>query len=226
MALRSFVFLDTDVVDEYLSGLEGAVVEGPIDQTETEKKGKSGGIGYRGVGLTASGEKSFETTQRLSLTGSAKFQRLYTLLDERGEIQYLEGFDEAIWDQLKRGEALEVQATIRVPDLFKVAEVTEQASDLLDLMVAIGQDPLTDPSVQTGLEGMRAFGKLVEKKHVPLLFEATQAPRYRFVASLPRQFLRVQPSDLQGEATVFGIIQRKVPRGERVESFNLLPDLD
>jgi len=37
MILRNFLFLDTETMADYLSTLEGSIVEGPIDQSEVKK---------------------------------------------------------------------------------------------------------------------------------------------------------------------------------------------
>ena len=70
---------------------------------------------------------------------------------------------------------------------------------------------------------MREVTKLVGKKPIPLLFEAASTRNFRFVANLPRQHLRCELSDLQGEAVVFGKVLRILTKGQKLEVFSLLP---
>ncbi len=43
--LRSFLYLNEDIVDDYLSQLEGGIIEGPYTTKDTTSKGKEGGVG-------------------------------------------------------------------------------------------------------------------------------------------------------------------------------------
>jgi hypothetical protein len=223
MILRNFLFLDTATMTDYLSTLEGYVVEGTVDQTDVGKREKGGKLAAKVIEGGASSEVSTETKQKLTVPDAAKFQRLYEILEEQDLIQYLDAFDEEIWNQLKRGELLEVQAAIRLPELLAVTKMVEDLSPLLGVMTALGQDPLDDPEARVAFDGMREVGKLTKQKHVPLLFEAVSTPGFRFVANLPRQYIRRPLSDLQGEAVVFGKIQRILTKGQKYEAFSLLP---
>jgi hypothetical protein len=223
MILRNFLFLDIATMTDYLSTLEGSIVEGPIDQTEVEKREKGGKAGYKIIEGSAASEASTETKQKLAVTDAARFQRLYELLEQQNLIQFLDAFDTDIWSQLRRGELLEIQATIRLPESFMLTQAVEDFAPLLDIMAAFDEDPLSDPKTRNAFEGIRAVAKLTEKKHIPLLFEAASTTGFRFVANLPRQYLRCELSDLQGEAIVFGKIQRILPKRKKLEVFSLLP---
>jgi len=214
MILRNFLFLDTGAVDNYLAAAEGSLLEGPFEQTDVEKRVKGGKVGLSKV-VTVEGnagaEGSTETKQKRSLNYSAKFQRLYDILENQDSIQQLDAFDPAIWNQFRRGEVLEVEATIRIPQMFALSEAVEVAAPLAELLTLFGQNPLADPQTQQQFEMARGTAQLFETEPVPLLFEAASTPKFRFVASLPRQHLRSKPTDLQGEAVVFGKVQRIVP---------------
>jgi hypothetical protein len=90
-------------------------------------------------------------------------------------------------------------------------------------MQMLGQSPFQDEKSKTAFEGMRAVGKLTEEQPVPLLFEAISTPRFSFVAHLPKKFIRRELTDLQGEAVVFGKVQRIIPKKEKLEVFSLVP---
>lgn len=225
MALRDFLFLDTQVLSDYLSSLEGYIVEGAIEQTESGEKGVDGKVDLKAVSGGAKTSRSTETKKKLAITDVAQFQQLYDLLEEQVALQYLEAFDEAIWSQLRRGEILEIQAQIKLPKGLLITRDVENIAPLLNLMQLLGQDPLADQQSKTAFEGMRAVGKSIEDRPVPIIFEAVSTPRYSFVAHLPKKYIRRDLIELQGEATVFGKIQRILPKGERLEVFSLVPSL-
>lgn len=227
MQLRNFLFLDTSALADYLSTLQGSVLEGSVDQTEIGKKEKGGKLGARisSVGLEAnlSSGSSMETKQKLSVPAAAQFQQLYALLEQEEAIQELDAFDEDIWGQLRRREILEVQATIRLPDAYTTMRLAENALPLLDVIDALGQDAFPDAQTKQQFEAMRRIGKLTDEKPVPLIFEAISTPGFGFATHLPKQYLRCELSELQGEATVFGTVQRIIPKGQQQEMFNVLP---
>lgn len=223
MILRNFLFLDTATMEDYLATLEGYVIEGTVDQTEVEKKDRSGKAGYKIVEGEIASEKSTETKQKLAVTDGAKFQKLYELLEKKDSVQFLDAFDEEIWTQLRRGELLEVDAIIRFPKPFTLTQAIEDLSPLMDIMATFGEDSLADPKSRAALEGMSAIAKLAEGKPIPILFEAASTPGFTFVANLPRRHLRCQLSDLEGEATVVGKIQRILAKGTKCEVFSLFP---
>jgi len=223
--LRNFLFLNTALMTDYLSTLEGYVIEGTVDQTESGKSEKGGKIGYKVVEGSVLSEMSQETKQQLAIPDAAKFQRLYELLEEQEAIQYLEAFDEEVWKQLRRNEVLEVQANIRLPKSFMLTQTAEDASALVRFMTSFGLDSLIDSETRIAIEGVREFVRLAEDKPIPLLFEAVFASGFRFVANLSKPHLRCNLSDLQGEAVVFGKILRILQKGQKLDVFSFLPEL-
>jgi hypothetical protein len=225
MMLRNFLFLDTVTMENYLATLEGSVVEGPIVQKEAghKKKGLKGGVNHiaKVEGSYAS-ETAAEISQTRIVNDAAKFQRLYELL-EREHLQYLDAFDEGIWSQLKRGELLEVQARIRIPELLQLFQSAESLAPILNIVKALGKSQTIDSETESMLHAAGEFGKFLGAKPVPLVFEAPSTPGYQFVADLPRQFLHCELSDLQGEAIVLGKILRVLPEGKEREVFSLIP---
>lgn len=233
MPLRNFLFLDTDALNDYLSTLEGALVEGPITETETTKSESSGklgaGFGLLNVqgGLGSGGSSEIKRT--LATTDAARFQLLFSLLEDSTDtdtqIQKLEAFDEGIWKQLSRGELLEVQSDIVLPKAFHTIQAMNNIVPFVEMMSALGQDPLVETNARMGFEFMRMAAQEMSTKQIPLTFECIGAPGFRFATSLPRKYIRCEISDLQGEATVFGKIQRIIPKGQQYESLNLLSAL-
>lgn len=225
MNLRNFCYLDTSTLDDYLSTLEGAVIDGPVDQTEQKKSHKSGKAGYKIVEGNIGIETTQETKQKLSITDAGKFQHLFELLETQDQIKFLDVFDEDIWNEISRGDILEIQSIVRLPTWFNLVQTIDSISPFLQLMTAMGQDPLSDTNSRTAYEGISGLAKTMEKSPVPVLFKAVSTPNYEFVTNLSRQYIRCQLSELQAELTVFGKVQRIIKSGERIEAFSLLPVL-
>lgn len=223
MILRNFLYLDTATVDDYLSTLEGSIPEGTYDQTDLDKKGKGGKAGYKIIEGNIAAESSSEIKQKRAVTDAAKFQRLFELLEESEQYRYLDVFDSMLWGAISRGDILEVQANIRFPDWFGVTQAIDDLSPLIDLMAAIGEEQIIDRKTRNAIQSISGFGKLLENRPMPIVFHAISTLGYDFTANLAKQYLRVTLSDLQGEATVYGKVQRILPKGEKHEVFSIFP---
>ncbi len=225
MILRDFLFLDTQTMSDYLSTLEGYVLDGSIEQTETGEKASGGKFDLKAVSADGKVAKKTETKKKLAVTDAAQFQLLYENLEEQQALQYLDAFDAGIWNQLHRGEILEVQANIRLPRGLLLTQDVANMSSLVALMKIVGKDPFPDEQSRIAFEGFRAVGQSIEDRPIPLIFETVSTSGFTFVAHLPKKYLRREISELQGEATIFGKIQRIIPKGERLEVFSLVPAL-
>lgn len=217
--LRKFLFLDTDTVSEWLASLEGAVLSGIIQETEQESEKKGAGADAKFLKGDLAQEDSRETRREQTITPAAQFQHLYSLLKDQDGIQFLESFDEGIWSQLERDEILEIEARIRLPQILAIAKAMQSISPLVNAiapmkdLLDINQQDFDQ--VHSQVNAMSGIGSLANEEKVPILFEATGTPQFRFLAHLPQKYLRSNDLlDLEGEAVVFGKIQRFIRKGQ------------
>ena len=223
IAFRNFLFLDTSMLDDYLATITGYVVGGAINQVEVEKRGKGGKAGYKVVEGEITSEKSMETKRTLAITDAAKFQQLYELMEQDGLFTYLDSFDRETWDSVGRGDIVEAEITLRVPEAFTLSQVMNDLSPFLDLMELIGEDPFADPETRMAFEGFGKLAQWMENKPVPIVGESLGTPGYKFACMLPRKYLRCALTDLQGEATLFGKVKRIIREGSKYDLFSLFP---
>ena len=223
MILRNFLYLDSSTVADYLSTLDGSVIEGPVDHTHSSKNEMGVKVDFKVVQGGGSGGGSSETKETRLVTDAAKFQRLYELIEEE-HIQPLDGFDDAIWKQIRRGELLEIQAKITTPEFYRLTEAVGSFAPMIEVFKAV--DPsLVDKKAEEAMVGLGGIAKMLEGKPVPLIFQPASTPGYHFVAELTRSFLRCEMSQLQGEATVLGKVLRILEKGQSHEAFNVLPSI-
>ncbi|HSH82747.1 MAG TPA: hypothetical protein VLA19_29800 [Herpetosiphonaceae bacterium] len=234
MLLRNFLYLNTASVDVYLSTLEGFIIEGPIEHTQATKGTRGGSVGidklFRAEG-SAGSESSSETKQRQAITPTARFQRLYELLDEQDSIQPLGAFDPEIMDQLRRGEVFEVEAEITIPEIFVASEAASELGTLISSFSKVAEvfsPELSNPLAAmepAQIQAMQEFGVLLSKEPIPVHFTAESTRKFHFGGILSREHLSVGPVELQGEAVVFGKVQRIIPKGQTYDIPILSPSL-
>jgi hypothetical protein len=223
MALRNFIYLDTASLDDYLAALEGYSIEGSVDQTQIEKNDKSAKAGYKIIEAGGGVQKSTETKKSFAITDAAKFQRLYELLEKDESIRYLDMFDEEIWRQIRRGDILEVEANIRLPQSYNMGQMVGEIAPLMNIIEAFGDETVVDEKTRKALGGIGQVAKLSEGKPVPIIFESISTPNFSFTANLSQKFIRVANNELEDQAIVFGKVKRILAKGEQVEVFSLMP---
>lgn len=226
VTLRNFLYLDTEAVSNYLSTLEG-YIETAVDETES-KEGRFGAEGglpaIKGSGQSS---KSSSRNRQLAVTEEALFQRLYQLLDDStGEgIPFLTTSGEDIWMRLDRGSIVEVQARIRLPNIFSAISAVEAIKPFIGLLDIIDEGSLVDVETQKMFDGILEVGGATKEKPVPVFLEPIHAKRDAFFCNLSRRYLRCGIGDLTGEVTVLGKITRLIQKGTSEEVYTLLPEM-
>lgn len=244
--LRKFLFLDDSSVRDYLSVLEGYVTGEEVGRTETGQTEISASIGVHWGGAKAGKGKEAQDQSRLIITAPARFERLYKLLEEDHRIQHLDAFDQGIWDQIENGEMLEILVDSQFPELYTtllaLSEVTKTVGDVLPLLEIFDTlsplfaeegeaRPVIDSQTREQLTGLGAISGVTtdltsKATDIPVIFKAVSMPNFQFYARLPKQHVRVDDlRDLEGQAYVFGKVFRKVPKGQDLEVFSLVPGL-
>ena len=222
--LRNFSYLDAEALDQYLAQLQGSVGDNYAERA-TGKRGGKVGMEYRGTGVEYSGSKEVEISQTRKIPAAARFKRLHDLLTESEDIQYLDGFDDEIWQQLKRGELLEIQASIRLPESVSLMQTLPALGQVFGAMERLTETPLNDPEEA---EKYKAFMELMSGKEdgqVPIVFEAISTPSYTFAGKLKKDHLLVDVSELEGEAVVVGKIIRLLFPGKEEEFASITPEI-
>jgi hypothetical protein len=222
--LRDFIFLNTNMLNNYLSTIEGYFAD-ELDYSESEKGQKGGKLGYSPiVEGNASSETARETKSKRVLTPSSQFQKLYEILEKQEQIKHLDLLDDDYWANIQKGEILEVQATIRIPAFIMQLEQVQGFAPFVNLMQKYGADTVKDSDL-IAFEGMSDLQKISESKTIPLLFQPASTPKFKFIADLSREYVTGSLTDFQGEAAVFGKVQRILNKGQKLDAFNFLPDM-
>jgi hypothetical protein len=227
--LRQFLYLDPELVEQFLAQMEGGTFSEEsqrLRETRGRERGADAGASALGAhagiraGKTSGQEEELERI--IKRTAESAFSRLYELLQEQNAVQWLEAFDDEIWNGLRRGEILEVEASISVSSLAKYMNLVQQAGPLMGLMEAIGEE--VDDETKSAMSMIGMFGQMLGNA-VPIVARAVGAPEFKFVATLNPAHVRPDVDQLEGEATLLAKIQRKLDASERYTVLNLIPGI-
>lgn len=210
--LRRFVYLDPELTRNFLAQLEGGVYEEESQTTMAGKDRKAGAgaeVGPLKGEMSRSRSGQDTTSRTVKQVADGDFSRLATLLEKDDAVQWLESVDEGIWQQLRRGEVLEIDATVTVPMVFQLGALAGSASPVFEFMRATGSE--IDTEAEQAVELASMIGGVF--KDPTLLATLAGAPEYTFILPLENHALRVELMDLVGDATVWGTLERKL-RGD------------
>lgn len=213
---RSFLYLDTREVDDFLAQAEGSLVEGAYEETE------------RTAGRNPSEEtdESLEVRRRRSETAEARFNRLYEALQQDGDLKTLDSIDQSQYDGLEVGDIIEVRGLARLPQWERIKEDFAAVSNLLPLMQALGQDPLEDPAAREAFEGFNQLTSMKGQEDTMLIATPSGPLAARFVGKLKHVHLRRPKDELEGEVTIVAKVRRRLQRGQQIEASRLFPNLE
>src|SRR6266567_64450 len=186
--LRSFLYLDENIVDDYLAQFEGGVLEGPYSTQDTTTGVKGGGAGIKAWvaegNANVSSSSSSVVSQTIRETPVAKFTRLYDLLKIEDLIQPLNGFDAAVYGQIEPGEIVEVRGDAKLPQWEHLTKVISDFSGLIEVMKAVGQDPLVDDDSNQAYQGFSALIAKKAQEDTELIIAPLGSPKFKFVTKL------------------------------------------
>jgi hypothetical protein len=219
--LKQFLYLNDDLVNQFISQLEGGLYEEESESsTESRERKLGGGLGAGPVkgeaGRTTGSEKTVSRTVRQ--TPESRYERLIELIEEEGPIRFIEAANDEMWNDLKRGDIVEVESRLSMPTIARILRAAGGFGELLPLIQMFGGDDPQDQEAIQALAALEGFGKATTSK-VSVIAAVSGSPDYRFVAQLETAALRAEPDELDGEATVVGTVRRKLHSKERHSTF-------
>jgi hypothetical protein len=216
--LRQFLYLNRGLVRELLGQVEGGVYEETTEKDESTTTG--GGSGSARIGPIGGdfnrGHTGLQSTElKLQQTDASEFNRLYEYLDSTSSLVQLGPLDDAIWNDLHRGEILEIEATIEHTGMSTLRDLATFASRYVGLADAVGAS--VDPVVARNLGLISSIASTSDGAHAPVVVKIAIEPRFQFRCRLENASLRCSSDDLAGEAVVVGKLGRKLAPGQSLE---------
>lgn len=111
MVLRNFLYLNEQMLNDYLSAIEGFMATKVI-QTTKQTNTKNAGIGINAKFVNGDlGKKSnneLETQMEVQITPASKVQKLIDYLNADEPIKFYDSMNEEIWQSIQRDEVIEL----------------------------------------------------------------------------------------------------------------------
>lgn len=193
--LRNFLYLDTQLLEYYLSSIKGALYE---DETIVEKEEQIGGgsLGAKVAGIGGEGKKEKttgrEVIRRVKKTGPALFQELYSILEAEQEFKYYDVMTSENWNNIRRNSLLEVNVSPRFSMLDNITDLVEQIFPLISLVETTTGQKIIDDDAAEAIKGIKGLWQICTNKGIPCVFYFKSSPEYKLISYLNPKFFKVE----------------------------------
>jgi hypothetical protein len=222
--LRRFLYLDPELTDEYLAQAEGGLYD-EEEQNRSSASGKEGegGLAVGPLHVGGGGSKTEEEglAKRVRQVAESSFTRLDALLRADDDVQWLETVDDEVWDQLERGEVLEIECQLKVPQFVHFAQTAFAMGPMSEVMAMAGQDLEINEEASRGLKALQGFAAMMDG--IPVIASAAGSPDFKFAAHLNAEALRVPVDRLDGEVRLYATLERKLKDDEKYSLIDSFP---
>lgn len=222
MKLRNFLYLNTKIVNDYLSAIDGYLYDEEAQSiaTSTEKEMKAGGSVklVSGEGIRT-GKSAEEITRSVQISDAAKFDRVFKYLqagDEDEQIKYYESLSDEIFDKLRRDDFLEVLVTARFSKMKELTDTVKKLNDLATVIQGITEQEILDKEAKDAVLGFSALGKLQTGKSISCVFNFEDG-KFPLVAYLDEDYFKCEQENFVGESYMVCKVLRKISKGQNVK---------
>jgi hypothetical protein len=210
--LRRFLYLDTETLGEYLSGLEDGVRES-IERRKLSGKNAEGGLDAKVFTAKAGGSRETEESATFSDTPNSKFERLLELCKAEPEVAaWVDVANPDVdFSDIGIGAVFDIECEVYIPEMIKMlaasggmADALTQVEDMLPFVSTFDPDAAQGLPGRHEREAMRgllgAFGSKV------VAVGEFDESDWQIAGQLDDRYLR---SEIEGRARVFGKVSNR-----------------
>ena len=225
MVLRNFLYLNEQMLNDYLAIFEGAVPSNVIKtekETNTTANVKTGDVKFLKGETSKETEKQLETKIELEISAAAKFQKLF---DNLKHVNFYDFVNEEIWNEIKRNEIIEVMGTIRFSKIKQLTKGIEDIERLVDMVEQIFPQKIASDEERRSISGIKKLNELQNGKEVACVVTLNDCAKYQFVCYLDEDWFRVNQENFVGDVTILCKVQKKVEKGQSIELNDLFKNI-
>lgn len=233
---RDFYYLDREMVKNYISTIEDGIElekqisvdsENPnwnfeLSTGELQKILEGIGITIPEVTVRRSGKKhSVVIDKSTKPTETSLYNRLENYLEP--VIQYLEGFDKKIWDQIEEGFFVKFSSKIKLPTGLLYGKMLNQFASFFELVKDFNMD-LSGVDNSDFQAAYRYGQKVAEKRNQNIKLLPLGSPNNKkmyFVGNIKTEYLYGDLEELDdNNFFVFGRVEKVIQKGEKYTIFD------
>lgn len=229
MKLRNFLYLNTKVIDDYISAIDGFTYQ---EESQTiasiNENAVSGRIGVPLIGGSGeyAGKSEEEITRAVYISDASRFDRIYKYLEADNEdgLRYYECLNSDIFNELKRDDFLEVLVTARFSRMKELTDSVKKFSELAKVIESFSDQGLLDEKTREAIDGFAALGTVKSSKGIACVFEFENG-LFPLIAYLDQDFFQCDQDSFVGQGYLLCKIIRKVSKGQKMRLDELFEDI-
>ena len=170
MILRNFLYLNEQLLDGYLSAIEGFVptkITQTTKEIATKKMGVSASIKPISGELGKNKSNETETYVEMEISPASKVQKLINYLNNDSEIPFYEYMDEESWNGLYRDQVVEFMGSVRFSKLKEITDAVFKLEHLSNIFQEFSDAPIIDEETQKNLQGLKTLNNLQNGNEIP-----------------------------------------------------------
>lgn len=230
MKLRNFLYLNTKVLEDYISAIEGYIYDQESQEiSNSSENAVAGNVSVRMVGGNGghTNKKSEEIKRSVKISDAAKFEKVYKYLqsgDEDDELKYYEFLTEETYNSIARDDFIEVLVTARFSKVKELTDSVKKIADLATVIQGLTDQSILDKKASDTINGFAAIGKLNSKKEISCVFNFDDGS-YPLVAYLNEDYFRCEQSSFVGQSYMLCKVIRKIPKGQNIKLDEIFEEL-
>jgi len=215
LQVREFLYLNSDLVDQFLAQLDDGLYDEVAERNRStgDRKFEAGvGAGGAKIGGGKGSSHETETARTRRQTPESRFNRLMEIMETNPDYGLLSADDASVdlYDAAIPGVLLRAEGYVDVPQFSRMLARVDDLLPLLEIGRMLGME---------GTEGItndqiKMASVLSDSSNAVVAAAELAEDQPRLVFKLLNRFVRADFEAMEGEATVFGKVQRRWPRGE------------
>lgn len=228
MKLRNFLYLNTKVIDDYISAIDGYTYDEESQSIANKSENKVEGSGKLFVASgkgTHSGEYEEKINRSVRISDSAKFEKIYQYLknDDYNNLKYYEVITDSDYNMLERDDFIEVLVNSRFSKMKKLTDSVSRLAEFASALENRTDKKILNKEVNDAVNGFSTLGLIKSNKEIACVFEFTDG-KYPLVSYLNENNFKCNQYNFIGEAYLLCKIIRKLPKGKSIKLDEIFED--
>lgn len=138
MKLRSYLYINQRLVDDYLSAIDGSLHEEEVLRTQkniNQNATIEAGLPVTGTGGEIQANNGEISEKTLKITYAAKLKRIVEYLNAENELKEIEELNEDVLNTLKREDFIEVFVNMRPSKMQGLVESLNKITNMFSALV-------------------------------------------------------------------------------------------
>lgn len=230
MKLRNFLYLNTKIINDYLSSIEGFLYDEEAQSiAKSSENASKAGIGVKVFSSDGShiGKAEEEVKRSVQISDAAKFDKVFRYLqagEEDEQIKYYECLSEEIFNDLYRDDFLEVLVTARFSKMKELTNTVKKLNELATIFQGMTDQQILDRKAQEAVASFSALEQLQLGKEITCVFNFEDG-KYPLIAYLDEKYFKCDQESFVGESYMVCKVLRKIPKGKSVKLDEIFGDI-